>query len=135
DIDITAKDGGVATLLENRSGRIEAQGDLTIQAKEIWNVRDFLEWQEVMTGGNAVYECIECRRSRFSMRYIFTEQLHRELDENTTGRSLLVSGSNMTLVGDSIVNETSDILSFGNMDLDVGRVDNLGLHSGEYESV
>ena len=135
DIDITARDGGEAEQLENRSGRIEARGDLTIKAQEIWNVRDFLEWQEVMTGGNAVYECIECRRSRFSMRYIFTEQFHRELDEKTTGRSLLISGSDMALVGDSIVNETSDILSFGDIDLDVGRVDNLGLHSGDYEIV
>ena len=56
----------------------------------------------------------------------------RSISEATTGRSLLVAGGDMSLTGEELVNETSDILAYGNMNLDVDRIDNIGLHSGEY---
>lgn len=132
DIEIRGRDGGLATILENRSGRIEALNDLTVDAGQISNIRDFLDWDEVLTGGNATYDCIECAHTNFTIRYTFTEQFMRELDSATTGRSLLVAGENMSLTGESLLNETSDILAFGNLTLDVDRIDNFGLHSGEY---
>ncbi|MTT52521.1 filamentous hemagglutinin N-terminal domain-containing protein [Alcanivorax sp. VBW004] len=131
-ITISGNDGESAEKLENRSGRIEAEGDVAVQAEQILNVRDVLDWEDVLVDAKAQYFCIECEHTNFTMRYTFTEEFVRELDEATTGRSLLVAGGDMSLTGEELVNETSDILAYGNMNLDVDRIDNIGLHSGEY---
>ncbi|MFT6635712.1 MAG: filamentous hemagglutinin family protein [Alcanivorax sp.] len=131
-ITISGNDGESAKKLENRSGRIEAEGDVAVQAEQILNVRDVLDWEDVLVDAKAQYFCIECEHTNFTMRYTFTEEFVRELDEATTGRSLLVAGGDMSLTGEELVNETSDILAYGNMNLDVDRIDNIGLHSGEY---
>lgn len=132
NLTINGNDGQSAEKLENRSGRIEAEGDVAVQAEQILNVRDVLDWQDVLVDAKAQYFCIECQHTNFTMRYTFTEEFVRELDEATTGRSLLVAGGDMSLAGEELVNETSDILAYGNMNLDVDRIDNIGLHSGEY---
>ncbi|WP_286791932.1 hemagglutinin repeat-containing protein, partial [Marinobacter sp. Hex_13] len=132
NLTINGNDGESAEKLENRSGRIEAEGDVAVQAEQILNVRDVLDWQDVLVDAKAQYFCIECQHTNFTMRYTFTEEFVRELDEATTGRSLLVAGGDMSLVGEELVNETSDILAYGDMNLDVDRIDNIGLHSGEY---
>lgn len=135
DVIIRGKDGGTADSLENRSGRIEALNDLTIDAAETSNVRDFLDWEDVLTGGVATYECIECAHTNYTMLYKFTEQFMRELDPATTDRSLMVAGRNLSLTGQSLLNETSDIIAFNNMVLDLDTIENFGLHSGEYTLV
>lgn len=132
NLTINGNDGESAEKLENRSGRIEAEGDVAVQAEQILNVRDVLDWEDVLVDAKAQYFCIECQHTNFTMRYTFTEEFVRELDEATTGRSLLVAGGDMSLTGERLFNETSDILAYGDMNLDVDRIDNIGLHSGEY---
>lgn len=132
DVIIRGKDGGSANTVENRSGRIEAGDDLTIRAEEIKNIRDFLDWDEVLTDGVATYSCIECAHTNYTILYRFNELFTRELDSATTGRSLMVAGRNLSLTGASLLNETSDIIAFNNMVLDLDEISNFGLHSGEY---
>lgn len=134
NITINGNDGESAEKLENRSGRIEAEGDVAVQAEQILNVRDVLDWEEELVEGNMTHTCLECRKEHFNMRYTLNEHFYRELDDATTGRSLLVAGNNMILEGKKLTNEVSDILAFGDMALEVDEIENLGLHSGEYIS-
>jgi filamentous hemagglutinin family protein len=133
DIDINGSDGSTpAQRVENRSGSIQAQGDLNISAEELLNVRDVLEWDEALAGGQIVHTCHECSGDHFTMSYKFTEHFFRQLTEATTEKSLLFSGGVMTLNGTHLVNETSDILAYGDMTLGFDQINNVGLHTGEY---
>ncbi len=132
NLTINGNDGESAEKLENRSGRIEAEGDVAVQAEQILNVRDVLDWEEELVEGNMTHTCLECRKEHFKMRYTLNEHFYRELDDATTGRSLLVAGNDMILEGNELTNEVSDILAFGDMVMEVDEIENLGLHSGEY---
>jgi len=132
NLTINGNDGESAEKLENRSGRIETQGDISIRAAQVENVRDVLEWDEKLTEGSIKHKCHECSGDHFTMSYKFKEHFYRELDDATSDRSILASGGNIFLRGTHLTNETSDILSFGNINLEFDQLNNLGLHSGEY---
>ena len=132
NITINGSDGESAEKLENRSGRIEAEGDISIRASQIDNVRDVLEWEEKLTEGSIKHTCHECTGDHFTMSYKFKEHFFRELDDATSDRSILASGGNTFLQGSVLTNKTSDILAIGSMNLEFDQINNLGLHSGEY---
>ena len=132
NITINGSDGESTEKLENRSGRIEAEGDISIRASQIDNVRDVLEWEEKLTEGSIKHTCHECSGDHFTMSYKFKEHFFRELDDATSDRSILASGGNTFLQGSVLTNETSDILAIGSMNLEFDQINNLGLHSGEY---
>lgn len=133
NIRIYGRDGSTpAQRVENRSGRIQAQGDLTIEAEELLNVRDVLDWDEKLVEGNLYYYCTDCSGENLVVIYTFTEHFFRSLDEATTERSILSADGNMNLSGSTLTNNTSDILSLGDITLGFNVIENLGLHSGEY---
>lgn len=133
NVRIIGEDGSSpASVVENRSGRIQARGELTIDAEQLLNTRDFLAWDDTLIEGSLAYQCTECAGEHLDVNYTFTEHFFRTLDEATTDRSQIISGGNMRLSGNVLVNETSDILSEKNMTLRFNDIENLGLHSGEY---
>lgn len=134
DLTLAGRSGGTADLLENRSGLIEAKGDISIQADRIANLRDQLEVEEKLTQGWIDHTCHECSGDHFSMTYEVTEVFVNEVMADSGG-SHLVSGGDLLLSGTSLKNEASNILSYGNMTLDVDSIENLGVTTGPFERV
>ncbi|WP_052493778.1 MULTISPECIES: DUF637 domain-containing protein [Pseudomonas] len=138
-----AKDaqGGLASLIENRSGSFDSAGDMSLRAAVIANVRDELQTEQGKY--DAVFTELACRgpynpggdcELGSNGRKVGVWQLteyDRLIVTADSGASHITAGGSLNVLGDSLTNSSSTIASAGDLQMQLGSLDNIGLETGE----
>uniref|UniRef100_UPI0004651632 hemagglutinin repeat-containing protein n=1 Tax=Pseudomonas corrugata TaxID=47879 RepID=UPI0004651632 len=132
--------GALASSILNRSGSIQSDGSMSLAASTIQNIRTLL------TVGNAgIYAarideatCIEGYNAgdcSGKQNHVW-EILQREKTEVTaaSAASSITAGSNLTLRGGDLLNQSSTIASGGNLTASLANLTNSGVETGETET-
>ncbi|WP_432780346.1 hemagglutinin repeat-containing protein [Pseudomonas corrugata] len=132
--------GALASSILNRSGSIQSDGSMSLAASTIQNIRTLL------TVGNAgIYTarideatCIEGYNAgdcSGKQNHVW-EILQREKTEVTaaSAASSITAGSNLTLRGGDLLNQSSTIASGGNLTASLANLTNSGVETGETET-
>ncbi|MCI0998232.1 hemagglutinin, partial [Pseudomonas corrugata] len=132
--------GALASSILNRSGSIQSDASMSLAASTIQNIRTLL------TVGNAgIYTaridevtCIEGYNAgdcSGKQNHVW-EILQREKTEVTaaSAASSITAGSNLTLRGGDLLNQSSTIASGGNLTASLANLTNSGVETGETET-
>ncbi len=121
-----------AARFSNVSGTLESEGDVSISAKVIENVRESLD---IVTRKVAVLfydkDCTDCSGDKENVRYRLKE-IERTEGLNVSPQSSLLAGGNLLLRSDDVANHSSLIAANGKIQIDTTRFDNNGAQTGEY---
>ncbi len=138
-----AKDaqGSLASLIENRSGTFDSAGDMSLRAAVIANVRD--EFQTEQGKYDAVFTELACRgpynptgdcKLGSNGRKVGVWQL-QEYDRLSvtadSGASHITAGGSLNVLGDRLTNSSSTIASAGDLQMQLGSLDNVGVETSE----
>ena len=133
--------GSLASLIENRSGTFDSAGDMSLRAAVIANVRDELQTEQGKY--DAVFTELACH-GPYNLhgdcnlggngRKVGVWQL-KEYDRlivtADSGASHITAGGSLNVLGDSLTNSSSTIASAGDLQMQLGSLDNIGLETGE----
>nr|WP_312973008.1 DUF637 domain-containing protein [Pseudomonas sp.] len=133
--------GSLASLIENRSGTFDSAGDMSLRAAVIANVRDELQTEQGKY--DAVFTELACEgpynprgdcKLGGNGRKVGVWQL-KEYDRlivtADSGASHITAGGSLNVLGDSLTNSSSTIASAGDLQMQLGSLDNIGLETGE----
>ncbi|WP_051424488.1 DUF637 domain-containing protein [Pseudomonas sp. URMO17WK12:I4] len=138
-----AKDaqGSLASLIENRSGTFDSAGDMSLRAAVIANVRD--EFQTEQGKYDAVFTELACRgpynptgdcKLGSNGRKVGVWQLQeydRLIVTADSGASHITAGGSLNVLGDRLTNSSSTIASAGDLQMQLGSLDNIGVETNE----
>ena len=138
-----AKDaqGGLASLIENRSGTFDSAGDMSLRAAVIANVRD--EFQTEQGKYDAVFTELACRgpynptgdcKLGSNGRKVGVWQLQeydRLIVTADSGASHITAGGSLNVLGDRLTNSSSTIAAAGDLQMQLGSLDNIGVETSE----
>ncbi|MBV7562934.1 DUF637 domain-containing protein [Pseudomonas sp. sia0905] len=138
-----AKDaqGSLASLIENRSGTFDSAGDMSLRAAVIANVRD--EFQTEQGKYDAVFTELACRgpynptgdcKLGSNGRKVGVWQLQeydRLIVTADSGASHITAGGSLNVLGDRLTNSSSTIASAGDLQMQLGSLDNIGVETSE----
>ncbi|WP_123414700.1 hemagglutinin repeat-containing protein [Pseudomonas brassicacearum] len=132
--------GALASSILNRSGSIQSDASMSLAASTIQNIRTLLT-----VGNGGIYTarinevtCIEGYNAgdcSGKQNHVW-EILQREKTEVTaaSAASSITAGSNLTLRGGDLLNQSSTIASGGNLTASLTNLTNSGLETGETET-
>ncbi len=135
---LTLKGDGKARAqqLDNRSGTLEATGDLKLAVEALRNVRSTLEHQ----GGPYAARISrgacrggDCKGSGQNAWFDITQR-DRHAVSQASPMAQLLAGGNLTLQGNSLDNHSSLISAGGHLKADLVRLDNQGIETGDSET-
>ncbi|WP_341845537.1 hemagglutinin repeat-containing protein [Phytopseudomonas flavescens] len=133
--------GSLASLIENRSGTFDSAGDMSLRAAVIANVRDELETEQGKY--DAVFTELACRgpynpagdcdlgSNGRKVGVWQLEEFDRLVVTADSGASHITAGGALNVQGDSLTNSSSTIASAGDLQMELGSLDNIGLETGE----
>ncbi|WP_318651942.1 DUF637 domain-containing protein [Pseudomonas sp. PDM11] len=138
-----AKDaqGSLASLIENRSGTFDSAGDMSLRAAVIANVRD--EFQTEQGKYDAVFTELACRgpynptgdcKLGSNGRKVGVWQLQeydRLIVTADSGASHITAGGSLNVLGDRLTNSSSTIAAAGDLQMQLGSLDNIGVETSE----
>lgn len=105
-----------ADIVENRSGTIEATGNIRILAQNFLNLRDLFGYDDLLVFGEADWQCVSCAGINYEVGYRITETRERAITQNSAAASLFAGGS--LYINSSVLdNQYSTIASGAGMTL------------------
>jgi len=122
-------DGTRANQLENISGSLESQGDMTLRAQSLLNRKDKLTYKSSFVSGSIGVNNYYTGSKHRQTNYIATEVFQSSIDEDSRQASLQ-SGRNLTLDGADVVNRYSAITAAGNINIGADNLTNEGAVAG-----
>ncbi|WP_218189083.1 filamentous hemagglutinin N-terminal domain-containing protein, partial [Pseudomonas sp. PA1(2017)] len=133
--------GSLASLIENRSGTIDSAGDMSLRAAIIANVRDELQTEQGKY--DAVFTELACRGPYnpagdcdlgSNGRKVGVWQLDeydRLIVTADSGASHITAGGSLNVLGDRLTNSSSTIAAAGDLQMQLGSLDNIGVETSE----
>ncbi|WP_256676386.1 DUF637 domain-containing protein [Pseudomonas sp. RGB] len=128
NLSFAAVDGGKAVLFSNRSGTVESEGSIGINAGFIENAKDAFELGQTLTTGSLAWVCMQhCgeddnwRRGEITINETYLETATKD---SVSAR--LVAGKNMVLQGDNVQNRYSLLAANGDLSITAGDLLNQG---------
>lgn len=141
DLDFARNDrGGYADSLENRSGTIEAEGNIGINAKNILNTKDVFETENYFAGRTIEhsakkirvrsysYGANECNMGCYSGTSYFYQYTFDIIDQyksrvtKDSVASVILAGNNLNINADDVRNNNSHIASNKNLTIIAGSI-------------
>ncbi|WP_237683134.1 two-partner secretion domain-containing protein [Pseudomonas sp. B14(2022)] len=128
DLSFAARDGGRAALFSNRSGTVESEGSIGINAGFIENAKDEFELGQTLTTGSLSWICGQhCGEKDWWEKGIITiYETYLEAATKDSASARLVAGKNMLLQGDNVQNRYSLMASNGDLSIAAGDLLNQG---------
>ncbi|WP_397458938.1 hemagglutinin repeat-containing protein [Pseudomonas asplenii] len=122
-------DGTRANQLENISGSLESQDDMTLRAQSLLNRKDKLTYKSSFVSGSIGVNNYYTGSKHRQTNYIATEVFQSSIDEDSRQASLQ-SGRNLTIDGADVVNRYSAITAAGNINIGADNLSNEGAVAG-----
>ncbi|MCK3846049.1 DUF637 domain-containing protein [Pseudomonas sp. W15Feb34] len=128
NLSFAARDGGRAMLFSNRSGTVESEGSIGINAGFIENAKDEFELGQTLTTGSLSWICGQhCGESdNWERGEITIYETYLEAATKDSVAARLVAGKNMLLQGDNVQNRYSLMAANGDLSITAGDLLNQG---------
>ena len=128
NLSFAARDGGRAVLFSNRSGTVESEGSIAINAGFIENAKDEFELGQTLTTGSLSWICGQhCGESdNWERGEITIYETYLEAATKDSVAARLVAGKNMLLQGDNVQNRYSLMAANGDLSITAGDLLNQG---------
>ena len=128
NLSFAARDGGRAVLFSNRSGTVESEGSIGINAGFIENAKDQFELGQTLTTGSLSWICGQhCGESdNWERGEITIYETYLEAATKDSVAARLVAGKNMLLQGDNVQNRYSLMAANGDLSITAGDLLNQG---------
>ena len=128
NLSFAARDGGRAVLFSNRSGTVESEGSIGINAGFIENAKDAFELGQTLTTGSLSWICGQhCGESdNWERGEITIYETYLEAATKDSVAARLVAGKNMLLQGDNVQNRYSLMAANGDLSITAGDLLNQG---------
>ncbi|WP_330210030.1 two-partner secretion domain-containing protein [Pseudomonas sp. AM4(2022)] len=128
NLSFAARDGGRAVLFSNRSGTVESEGSIAINAGFIENAKDEFELGQTLTTGSLSWICGQhCGESdNWERGEITIYETYLEAATKDSVAARLVAGKNMLLQGDTVQNRYSLMAANGDLSITAGDLLNQG---------
>ncbi|MGU3347441.1 two-partner secretion domain-containing protein [Pseudomonas monsensis] len=132
--------GGLANSIVNRSASLQSDGSMTLAASSIQNIRDVLTVNNagIYTARIGEVTCIEGVNAGdcSGKQNHAWEIVQREKLEVTaaSAASSITAGSNLSINGGDLLNQSSTIATAGNFTANVANLTNSGVETGETET-
>ncbi|WP_248732358.1 DUF637 domain-containing protein [Pseudomonas sp. MWU13-2517] len=128
DLSFAARDGGRAVLFSNRSGTVESEGSIGINAGFIENAKDEFELGQTLTTGSLSWICHQhCgEQDNWERGEITIYETYLEAATKDSVAARLVAGKNMLLQGDNVQNRYSLMAANGDLSITAGDLLNQG---------
>ncbi|MGY2682822.1 filamentous hemagglutinin [Pseudomonas tolaasii] len=121
-------DGGKAVLFSNRSGTVESEGSIGINAGFIENAKDQFELAQTLNTGSLSWVCGQHCGEKDSWRRgtITQNETYLEAAVKDSAAARLVAGKDMVLQGDNVQNRYSLLAANGDLSITAGDLLNQG---------
>ncbi|AZE81609.1 Hemolysin [Pseudomonas orientalis] len=128
NLSFAARDGGRAVLFSNRSGTVESEGSIGINAGFIENAKDEFELGQTLTTGSLYWVCSQhCgEKDDWERGEITIYETYLEAATKDSVAARLVAGKNMLLQGDNVQNRYSLMAANGDLSITAGDLLNQG---------
>ncbi|NVZ52349.1 hemagglutinin repeat-containing protein [Pseudomonas sp. B6002] len=135
--------GGLASSIINSSSTIQADGNLSLAAGSIQNIRTVLTTESgIYSASITPTPCIEgvtggdCDGGKQNRPFLITQR-DRFIVSDATAGSAITSGGNLLLTGGELLNSSSSIAAGGNLTAAVNQLTNVGVvtHDTEYQRI
>ncbi|SDU21849.1 DUF637 domain-containing protein [Pseudomonas orientalis] len=128
NLSFAARDGGRAVLFSNRSGTVESEGSIGINAGFIENAKDEFELGQTLTTGSLYWVCSQhCgEKDDWERGEITIYETYLEAATKDSVSARLVAGKNMLLQGDTVQNRYSLMAANGDLSITAGDLLNQG---------
>ncbi|WP_439863546.1 two-partner secretion domain-containing protein [Pseudomonas antarctica] len=128
NLSFTAVDGGKAVLFSNRSGTVESEGSIGINAGFIENAKDAFELGQTLTTGSLSWICHQhCgEKDNWERGDITIYETYLEAATKDSAAARLVAGKNMLVQGDNVQNRYSLMAANGDLSITAGDLLNQG---------
>ncbi|RZI73484.1 MAG: filamentous hemagglutinin N-terminal domain-containing protein [Pseudomonas sp.] len=128
DLSFAAADGGKAALFSNRSGTVESEGSIGINAGFIENAKDEFELGQTLTTGSLSWICYQhCgEKDSWERGEITIYETYLEAATKDSVAARLVAGKNMLVQGDNVQNRYSLMAANGDLSITAGDLLNQG---------
>ncbi len=128
NLSFAARDGGRAVLFSNRSGTVESEGSIGINAGFIENAKDEFELGQTLTTGSLYWVCSQhCgEKDDWERGEITIYETYLEAATKDSVSARLVAGKNMLLQGDNVQNRYSLMAANGDLSITAGDLLNQG---------
>ncbi|WP_338479153.1 DUF637 domain-containing protein [Pseudomonas trivialis] len=128
NLSFAAQDGGRAVLFSNRSGTVESEGSIGINAGFIENAKDEFELGQTLTTGSLSWVCGQhCgEKDSWEKGLITIYETYLEAATKDSVAARLVAGKNMLLQGDNVQNRYSLMAANGDLSITAGDLLNQG---------
>ncbi|MBC3199913.1 filamentous hemagglutinin N-terminal domain-containing protein, partial [Pseudomonas poae] len=128
NLSFAARDGGPAVLFSNRSGTVESEGSIGINAGFIENAKDEFELGQTLTTGSLSWVCGQhCgEKDSWEKGLITIYETYLEAATKDSVAARLVAGKNMLLQGDNVQNRYSLMAANGDLSITAGDLLNQG---------
>ena len=128
NLSFAAVDGGKAVLFSNRSGTVESEGSIGINAGFIENAKDEFELGQTLTTGSLSWICHQhCgEKDSWERGDITIYETYLEAATKDSVAARLVAGKNMLLQGDNVQNRYSLMAANGDLSITAGDLLNQG---------
>ncbi|PRW84757.1 cytidine deaminase-like fold-containing protein [Pseudomonas fluorescens] len=128
NLSFAARDGGRAVLFSNRSGTVESEGSIGINAGFIENAKDEFELGQTLTTGSLSWICGQhCGESdNWERGEITIYETYLEAATKDSVAARLVAGKNILLQGDNVQNRYSLMAANGDLSITAGDLLNQG---------
>ncbi|WP_445621382.1 two-partner secretion domain-containing protein [Kushneria sp. Sum13] len=133
DLDVARDDnGGYADLLENRSGTIEAEGDIRLRVNSLLNTRDVFEMvQEVSAAYIRRGANYYCKGNCKHVDYTLVEKNSSTIKKDSPAASIVAGGNFDSNGNGAVVNRYSLIEANKNLHINAGSLENTGASAEE----
>ncbi|AZE86900.1 DUF637 domain-containing protein [Pseudomonas orientalis] len=128
NLSFAARDGGRAVLFSNRSGTVESEGSIGINAGFIENAKDEFELGQTLTTGSLYWVCSQhCgEKDDWERGEITIYETYLEAATKDSVSARLVAGKNLLLQGDNVQNRYSLMAANGDLSITAGDLLNQG---------
>ncbi|CRM57887.1 Hemolysin precursor [Pseudomonas sp. 31 R 17] len=128
NLSFAARDGGRAVLFSNRSGTVESEGSIGINAGLIENAKDEFELGQTLTTGSLYWVCSQhCgEKDDWERGEITIYETYLEAATKDSVSARLVAGKDMLLQGDNVQNRYSLMAANGDLSITAGDLLNQG---------
>ena len=106
NLSFAALDGGRASLLSNRSGTIESEGDMTLNMATLENAMDWYKTRQSIAKRYIEINCTDCSGGHHTATYIVNTTYQDVMDEHAAA-ARLVSNRDLTINADTVDNQQS----------------------------
>ncbi|AZC16042.1 hemagglutinin repeat-containing protein [Pseudomonas sp. CMR5c] len=126
NLGFAALDGGRASLLSNRSGTIESEGDMHLNMVTLENAMDWYKTRQSMAKRSIEVNCTDCSGGHHTGTFI-VNTTYQDVMGDHAAAARLVSNRDLTITADTVQNQQSLIAANRNVSLTANNFYNHGL--------